>query len=250
MQISIQRIEEIINFLQGLNLDPKYQKEFTKAKIKNILYINESLTHSSANNEINYENLEFLGDAVLRLIASDFIKNKYPDMQVGERSELRSHLVSDQWLAEVGKKINIKSVLLIGKKAIKDKSANETIQAEATEALIGALYESLGLLDPIKNWLLPFWDQTSKEVLADPHKKNYKSALQELTQSEGLSIPVYKTIEVDKKHDNPKRFFCTVYIKNLSIAEGMGKSIKQAEKNAAKKALKQLDDNFIKQVSK
>ena len=250
MQISIQRIEEIINFLKGLNLDPKYQKEFTKEKIKNILYINESLTHSSANNEINYENLEFLGDAVLRLIASDFIKNKYPYMQVGERSELRSHLVSDQWLTEVGNKINIKSVLLIGKKAIRDKSANATIQAEATEALIGALYESLNILDPIKNWLLPFWDETSKEVLADPHKKNYKSALQELTQSEGLSIPVYKTIEVDKKHDNPKRFFCTVYIKNLSIAEGMGKSIKQAEKDAAKKALKQLDDNFIKQVSK
>ena len=250
MQISIQRIEEIINFLQGLNLDPKYQSEFTKEKIKNILYINESLTHSSANNEINYENLEFLGDAVLRLIASDFIKNKYPYMQVGERSELRSHLVSDQWLTEVGNKINIKSVLLIGQKAIKDKSANATIQAEATEALIGALYESLALLDPIKNWLLPFWDETSKEVLADPHKKNYKSALQELTQSEGLSIPVYKTIEFDKKHDNPKRFFCTVYIKNLSIAEGWGKSIKQAEKNTAKNALKHFDDNFIKQVSK
>ena len=250
MMISIKRVEEITNFIKSLHLDQKYQKEFSNKKIKNILYINESLTHSSANCEINYENLEFLGDAVLRLIASDYIKNKYPHMQVGERSELRSHLVSDQWLEEVGKKIKIKGVLLIGKKALKDKSANATIQAEATEALIGALYESLTILDPIKNWLIPFWDEKSKEVLADPHKKNYKSALQELTQSEGLSIPVYKTIEVDKKHDNPKRFFCTVYIKNLSIAEGMGKSIKQAEKDAAKKALKQLDDNFIKQVSK
>lgn len=249
MQISIQRVEEIINFLKGLNLDPKYQKEFTKEKIENILYINESLTHNSANNEINYENLEFLGDAVLRLIASDFIKNKYPYMQVGERSELRSHLVSDQWLAEVGKKINIKSVLLIGKKSIRDNSAKATIQAEATEALIGALYESLSILDPIKSWLIPFWNEKSKEILADPHKKNYKSALQELTQSEGLSIPIYKTIEVDKKHDNPKRFFCTVFIKNLSIAEGWGKSIKQAEKDAAKIALKHFDDNFIKQVS-
>ena len=247
MQISIQRIEEIINFLKGLNLDPKYQKEFTKEKIKNILYINESLTHSSANNEINYENLEFLGDAVLRLIASDFIKNKYPYMQVGERSELRSHLVSDQWLTEVGNKINIKSVLLIGKKAIKDKSANPTIQAEATEALIGALYESLNIVEPIKDWLIPFWDKKSKEVLADPHKKNYKSALQEFTQSKGLSIPLYKTIEIDKKHDNPKRFFCTVYIKNRSIAEGWGKSMKQAEKDAASKALNYLEINVIKQ---
>ena len=246
MKISIQRVEEIINFIKSLNLDQKYQKEFTNEKIKNILYINESLTHSSANSEINYENLEFLGDAVLRLIASDFIKNKYPYMQVGERSELRSHLVSDQWLEEVGEKIKIKSVLVIGKKALRDKSANATIQAEATEALIGALYESLTILDPIQDWLIPFWNEKSQEILADPHKKNYKSALQELTQREGLSIPVYKTIEIDKKHDNPKRFFCTVYIKNRSIAEGWGKSIKQAEKSAASKALKDFDANFIK----
>ena len=245
MKISIQRVDEIINFIKGLNLDQRYQQEFTNKKIKNILYINESLTHSSANNEINYENLEFLGDAVLRLIASDFIKNKYPYMKVGERSELRSHLVSDQWLEEVGKKINIKSVLIIGKKALRDKSANATIQAEATEALIGALYESLTVLDPIRNWLIPFWEDKSKEVLDDPHRQNYKSALQELTQSKGLSTPVYKTIEMKKKHDNPKRFFCTVYIKNRSIAEGWGKSMKQAEKDAASKALKSLDKNIF-----
>ncbi len=245
MNISNQRSEEIINFIRGLNLDQRYQKEFTHEKINNLLHINESLTHSSANTEINYEKLEFLGDAVLRLIASDFIKKKYPYMQVGERSELRSHLVSDQWLAQVGYKINIKSVLIIGKKALKDKSANTTIQAEATEALIGALYESLTNLEPIKNWLIPFWDDKSKEVLSDPYRKNYKSALQELTQSKGLSIPKYKTLEIDQKHDNPKRFFCTVHIKNRSIAEGWGKSMKQAEKNAASKALKFLDENSL-----
>ncbi len=243
MEISNQRVDEIINFIQGLNIDLKYQKEFTKRK--NILYINESLTHSSANSGINYEKLEFLGDAVLRLIASDFIKNKYPYMQVGERSELRSHLVSDQWLEDVGKKIEIEKVLIIGKKALKDKSAKATIQAEATEALIGALYESLTILEPIKDWLIPFWDEKSKEVLADPHRKNYKSALQELTQSKGLSIPVYKTIEINKKHDNPKRFFCTVYIKSRSIAEGWGKSMKQAEKDTANKALKYFENNVI-----
>ena len=247
MKISTQRSEEIIDFIRGLNLDEKYKKEFTNEKIKNILNINESLTHSSANRETNYENLEFLGDAVLRLIASDFIKNKYPHMQVGERSELRSHLVSDKWLEEVGESIKIKSVLVIGKKALRDKSANATIQAEATEALIGALYESLSILDPIKNWLIPFWEEKSEEVLADPHKKNYKSALQELTQSVGLSIPVYKTIEVNKEHNNPKRFFCTVYVKDRSIAEGWGKSIKQAEKDSASKALNYFDKNLIDQ---
>ncbi len=245
MKISNQRVEEIINFMKGLKLDKKYQKEFSNKKIINLLYINESLTHSSANSEVNYENLEFLGDAVLRLIASDFIKNKYPSMQVGERSELRSHLVSDQWLEEVGRKINIKSVLIIGQKSLRDKSANATILAEATEALIGALYESLTVLDPIKDWLIPFWEVKSNEVLSDPHRQNYKSALQEWTQSKGLSIPKYITTEIDKRHDNPKRFFCTVYIKERSISEGWGKSMKQAEKDAANKALKYLDKNTI-----
>ena len=245
MKISNQRVEEIIDFMKGLNLDKKYQKEFSNEKIINLLFINESLIHSSANCDINYENLEFLGDAVLRLISSDFIKKKYPFMQVGERSELRSHLVSDQWLEEVGKKINIKSVLIIGQKALRDKSANATIQAEATEALIGALYESLTVLDPIKDWLIPFWEDKSNEVLSDPHRQNYKSALQEWTQSKGLSIPKYITTEIDKRHDNPKRFFCTVYIKERSISEGWGKSMKQAEKDAANKALKYLDKNKI-----
>ncbi len=245
MKIPKQRADEIINFIKSLNLDNKYQQEFTNEKIINIGYINESLTHSSANSKVNYEKFEFLGDAVLRLIASDFIKKKYPNMQVGERSELRSHLVSDQWLAKVGNKINIKSVLIIGQKALKDTSANATIQAEATEALIGALYESITILDPIKNWLIPFWEETSKAVLADPHRQNYKSALQEWTQSKGWSIPTYKTTEIDKKHNNHKRFFCTVYIKDRSIAEGLGKSIKQAEKDAAHKALKYLNKNLI-----
>ena len=245
MKISNKRVEEIINFLKSLNLDVKYHKEFTSEQRINLLYINESLTHSSANSHINYEKLEFLGDAVLRLIASDFIKNKYPYMQVGERSELRSHLVSDQWLEQVGKKINIKSVLVIGQKAVKDKSAIATIQAEATEALIGALYESLTILEPIKNWLIPFWEEKSKEVLDDPHRQNYKSALQEWTQSKGLEIPTYKTTEIDKEHDSPRRFFCTVYIQNQSIGEGWGKSMKQAEKNAANTALDSLDKNIL-----
>ena len=66
-----------------------------------------------------------------------------------------------------------------------------------------------------------------------------------MTQSKGLSYPAYKTIEIDKKHDNPKRFFCTVYIKDRSIAEGWGKSIKQAEKDAANKALEYFETNTI-----
>ena len=95
IKISNKRTDEIIIFIRNLNIEKKYMKEFTVQKLRNLSYINEALTHSSANQKINYENLEFLGDAVLRLIASDFIKINYPKMKVGERSQLRSQLVSD-----------------------------------------------------------------------------------------------------------------------------------------------------------
>ena len=243
--LTSKRSVNLIKFIGNLNLDKKSKEKLTAEKINNLLIINEALTHSSANNLHNYENLEFLGDAVLRLIASDFIKEKYPEMKVGERSELRSQLVSDQWLETVGTKINISKILIIGPKALYDTSASATIKAEATEALIGALYETLGKLYPIKNWLIPFWNDRSEEVLSDPHRENYKSALQEWSQGKGLSIPKYETNERDKEHANPNRFFCIVYIEDHAKGEGFGGSIKQAEKKAAKSALRTLEtSNF------
>ena len=241
IKLSNQRVEKIIDFIDKLNLERKYKKKLISGDMKNLLCINEALTHSSAQSQINYEKLEFLGDAVLRLIASDFIKNKYPKMQVGERSKLRSELVSDKWLEQVGEQINIRNLLIIGPKTLRDQSAKGTIQAEATEALIGALYEILNILDPIRNWLIPFWEETSKEVLADPHRKNYKSALQEWSQSKGLSTPSYQTTERYKQHGHPKRFFCTIHIKDHLLAEGSGGAIKAAEKDAAKNALVLLE---------
>ncbi len=243
--LSNKRSVDIVEFISNLNLDKKSKEKLTADKISNLLIINESLTHSSSNNSINYENLEFLGDAVLRLIASDFIKEKYPEMKVGERSELRSQLVSDQWLEKVGAKIYISQILIIGPKALGDTSARSTIQAEATEALIGALYETLGQLDPIKNWLIPFWSERSEEVLSDPHRENYKSALQEWSQGRGFSVPKYETNERHKEHANPKRFFCIVYIEGHAKGEGFGGSIKQAEKEAAKNALRILGKNDL-----
>ena len=164
----------------------------------NLEAINEALTHTSAQLEYNHERLEFLGDAVLRLAASEFIDQKFPNMNVGERSALRSQLVSDKWLTKVGKEIGIQNVIDIGPKTLGDDAAKATIQAEATEALIGALYESSRELEAIHNWLLPFWVKETKAVLADPHKNNYKSALQEWSQGQGFTLPNYTTQEKSK----------------------------------------------------
>ena len=244
-KLSRKRIKALDEFLGSINLEKDLLKKITQQKFLHHDTVNEALTHSSANKKENYEKLEFLGDAVLRLVASEFIERNFPGMKVGDRSALRSQLVSDKWLTKAGQEIGIQNVIEIGPKTLGDDAAKATIQAEATEALIGALYESSRELEAIHNWLLPFWVKETKAVLADPHKNNYKSALQEWSQGKGFTLPNYTTQEKCKKHGNAKRFFCTVDIKGKLISEGWGSSIKEAEKDAAQNALNILEDTNL-----
>ncbi len=239
--ISTKNSEKIKIFLRKLNLNEKQIKQITTDNSNNQKIINEALTHTSSNPIINHERLEFLGDAVLRLAASEFIEKNFPDMKVGERSALRSQLVSDKWLTKVGEEISIEKIITTGRKASQDISAKETLQAEATEAIIGALYECFKDIEIIKAWLTPFWIKESQKVLSDPNKNNSKSALQEWTQAKGLSLPKYMTKEICQEHNNPKRFVCIVHIKNNPIGEGWGKSRKEAEKEAARSAMEYLN---------
>jgi len=155
-------------------------------------------------------------------------------MNVGERSELRSQIVSDDWLIKLGKKIDIEKVIIKGPKAIGDENSKNTIIGETTEALIGALYKCFNSIEEVNLWLDDIWEKDSEILLKSPYKFNAKSALQEWCQSKGFDLPVYKIIEVSKKNGDPKRFSCDILIKGLKESSAFGKSHKQAEKNAAK----------------
>ena len=202
-------------------------------------HLDEALTHTSTGLARHHEQLEFLGDAVLRLAASDFIESEYPQMPVGERSALRAQLVSDRWLADLGERIGIESLLKLGSKASGDLAARATLCAEHCEALIGAIYRISGKVFPVQSWLTPYWSETSREVLADPHRGNSKSALQEWTQAQGLGLPTYTCQEISRRHGDPRRFHCQVFIQdqNSPTAEAWGGSRRQAEQHAAKAAL-------------
>lgn len=115
----------------------------------------QALTHISYGHKENYERLEFLGDAVLRLAATEFIDRHYAHLSVGACSNLRAQLVSDRWLADVGATLEIETHLLLGRNAQGDHSAQGRLRADATEALIGALYSALGNLEAIHRWLTP-----------------------------------------------------------------------------------------------
>lgn len=234
LALSPHRFEQLQQLLKRIGVQPN------RIDPAGLALVDEALSHTSAGLQRNHEQLEFLGDAVLRLAASEYIERHHAALAVGERSALRSHLVSDRWLAEVGQAIEISAALRIGNKAGGDATAAATLRAEATEALIGALYRACGSLEPIHQWLTPIWERTSREVLSDPHRGNSKSALQEWSQAKGLGLPSYSTEQRSQRHGDPERFHCRVSLKGWVSAEGKGGSRREAEQQAARAALEQL----------
>ena len=233
--VNKKRINQIITFLNSLNIGSKRFSDILRPQnISLIQDFNQALTHSSSDNIMNYEKLEFFGDAVLRLAASIFIEKKYPKMSVGERSELRAQIVSDEWLTKLGKNIGIEKVINKGSKALGDENSKNTIIGEGTEALIGALYKCFNSIQEVNLWLDDIWEEDAEILLKAPYKFKSKSVLQEWCQSNGFDLPVYKIIELSKKNGDPKRFSCDILIKGRKESSAFGKSHKEAEKNAAR----------------
>ena len=98
--------------------------------------VDEALTHISAGQSKNFERLEFLGDAVLRLAATEFIDHHYPNLPVGRCSNLRAQLVSDRWLTQLGEKLQLDTFLVLGPTALGDAAARATLHADATDCLL------------------------------------------------------------------------------------------------------------------
>ena len=233
--ISRKRVNQIINFLKSLKIESKkFSEIIERQNISAIEDFNQALIHSSYDIKKNYEKLEFFGDAVLRLAASDFIEKKYPQMSVGERSELRAQIVSDEWLTKLGERIGIEKLIIKGPKALGDENSKNTIIGEATEALIGAVYKCFNSIQEVNIWLDDIWEEDSEIFLKAPYKFKSKTVLQEWCQSKGFDLPVYKIIEVSKKNGDPKRFSCDIFIKGSKESSAFGKSHKQAETNAAR----------------
>jgi len=233
--INEKRINQIIDFLNSLKIESKRFSDIVRSQnISAIQNFNQALTHSSDDKAINYEKLEFFGDAVLRLAASSFIEKKYPQMSVGERSELRAQIVSDEWLTKLGKKIGIEKLIIKGPKALGDENSKDTIIGESSEALIGAIYKCFNSINEVNLWLDDIWEEDAKIFLKAPYKFKSKTVLQEWCQSKGFDLPLYKITEVSKKNGDPKRFSCDIFIEGLKESSAFGKSHKQAETNAAR----------------
>jgi ribonuclease III len=199
-----------------------------------------ALTHPTVSATANYEQLEFVGDAAVRLTAAEFLYETYPELPVGEFTAIRSVLVSDRTLAQLAIHYTLDRYLLVSDSALKDKLGRESRLAEAFEAILGALYLSTHNLGLIRPWLDPHLQALVTEIRADPARQNYKAALQEWTQRHYKSLPEYRVTEVVAKPGASDRFSAAVWVQGACIAEGHGRSIKAAEQAAAQQAFGKL----------
>lgn len=215
-------------------IEPETKKLFEKA-----------LTHGSYTKENNitslenYERLEFLGDAVLKLCVSKILYNKYPKHDEGSLTKIRSIVVSDNLLAEIAKEIGLDKLIIIGQQEEKmGGRKRKSILACAFEAVLGAYYLE-GKLEEISVFLEKTLNKHMKEVDENFEKFNSKAILQEYTQSVNKQIPVYNIREeVGPSHN--KTFIVEVSYNDEILAHAEGKTKKEAEQNCALLACKKL----------
>ncbi len=212
-------------------------------KFKNRAYLMEALTHSSFANEQrdrnvcarSNERMEFLGDAVVSIISAKFLYEKFPDMDEGELSKLRSSLVCTSSLSEFARRIRLGEYLFLGRGEINTGGADRaSILENAFEALTAAIYLDGGM-EEARKFVLGF---LSKAV--ESHHinfKDYKTQLQEVIQ-ENPGENVYYVITGEKGPDHNKVFEAEVRLNHNVIGQGTGKSKKSAEQAAAKEALR------------
>lgn len=222
-------------------LEKKIGYEFKNKKL-----LQEALTHRSYLNENpkwgvpHNERLEFLGDAVLEMIVTENLYSNFPYEDEGKLTTLRAALVNYQMLARLSADISLEDNIMMSRGEAKDKGrAREVILANAMEALMGALYLDGGY-DGAKAFVEKFILPEVEEVLKKGSYKDPKSMLQEKAQAGKKVTPVYKLI-MEKGPDHKKIFVVGVYIADQELARGEGMSKQDAEVDAAKKALAELE---------
>jgi len=213
-------------------------------KFRNPVLLQQALIHRSFLNEnsqlhLNHnERLEFLGDAVLELVVTEFLYGRYESPE-GELTNWRAALVKRSMLAEVAKELTIGEYLYLSKGEEKTGGRfKELILANALEAIIGAIYLDQGL-KTVRRFLQKTLLRRLKEILEKELYVDAKSKLQELTQERWGVVPVYKTI-AEYGPDHNKSFVVGVYLKNKLLGQGTGSSKQTAEQAAASAALDEL----------
>ena len=213
-------------------------------RVRDFSLLVHALRHSSYCNEYHLkrnnsnERLEFLGDAILEAVSSEYLFKNYPDLTEGEMSRLRASLVCEPTLAFDARVLNLGDFLLLGNgEEATGGRVRDSVVSDACEALIGAIFLDGGF-DEAKSFILRFIldDVENKQLFRDS-----KTALQELVQQNSPNGPVYTLVE-ESGPDHNKRFLVQVTVEDRVYGIGEGKTKKAAEQNAAYEAIRKLQE--------
>ena len=219
------------NFEQASGIIFK-NKELLRRAFTHRSYLNENRKAELSHNE----RLEFLGDAVLELIVTEYLFEKYPDCSEGDLTAYRASLVNAITLSEVAQKIGVNDYLLLSKGEAKDTGkARQYILANTMEAIIGAIYLDQGY-DIARYFISKNLFYLIEKIVADKSWLDAKSKFQEKAQEKEGLTPLYKSLK-EEGPDHDKHFTVGVYLDKELITEGIGKSKQEAEQEAARKAL-------------
>lgn len=216
----------------------KLQKNISY-QFNNVELLKQALTHRSVSKK-NNERLEFLGDSILGCIISRELYQRFPLIDEGQLSRLRSHLVRGQTLAKLAKTINLSETLVLGQGELKSGGfRRESIQADAFEAILGAIFLDSDYLT-VNGVVLKLYEDLLNDASPEDSLKDFKTQLQELLQKKGYSLPQYELIKT-KGQDHDAIFYvrCIVSEYDLEV-EREAKSIKRAEQACAEFLLERL----------
>jgi ribonuclease-3 len=229
-------------------ISPQREKELHECEKKlgtsflNKRLMNQSLTHSSFGHEQKIpdnERLEFLGDAILKLVISEYLYHKFPERAEGDLTKIRAAVISDETLAGIGRKLDLgKHLLLSANEKRTGGMRRKSNLANTFEAVIGAVFLDSGI-GKSREMILGFLGEEIDKVSRAGYITDYKSALQEYTQKHKWELPRYRVIkETGPKHR--RVFWMEVKIRGRRYGTGRGRNKKEAEQRAAMHALRRL----------
>lgn len=202
-----------------------------------------ALTHRSYNSQSNYERLEFLGDALLSVVISEALYERYPDQKEGKLTRMRATLVRQETLVKLAQRLNIPPHLTLGAGEIKGGGRQRaSILADVVESLIGAIYLDSGDIRVVKQCVLSWYGDLLDNVNEQKVLKDPKSRLQEWLQAKQFALPTYQLL--DTKGNAPNQTFivrCQVDVDNVADVVQSGESRRIAEQKTAEIMLTQLN---------
>lgn len=218
---------------------PQACEEVLRYKFRDSNLLERALTHSSnktPEGDCN-ERMEFLGDAILGMVISEYIYQHFPHYSEGELTRIKSVVVSRPALAQSARALKLGDYIRVGR-GLGQRKLPRSVLANVFEAIVAAIYQDSGL-EAARTFILDNLRDQVQAVDQDEHEKNYKSLLQQFAQKMLAATPTYRVIS-QKGPDHSKEFEVIAVINDVDYVTGWGRSKKEAEQHAAEQTLKQL----------